>query len=72
MDFAVRLDLRNEAAGRFAKMGNTLIARLLQNRETKQYFHLGPVATANQSGDRLAHSQTQERLVTEVDDEDLT
>ncbi|MCF5284374.1 virulence factor SrfB, partial [Pseudomonas syringae] len=72
LDFAVKLDLRNEPAGRFAKMGNTLIARLLQNQETKQYFHFGPVGTANQSGERLAQSQAQERLVSEVDDEDLT
>lgn len=72
LDFAVKLDLRNEPAGRFAKMGNTLIARLLQNHETKQYFHFGPVGTANQSGERLAQSQAQERLVSEVDDEDLT
>ncbi|RMO75759.1 hypothetical protein ALQ34_04742, partial [Pseudomonas syringae pv. maculicola] len=72
LDFAVKLDLRNEPAGRFAKMGNTLISRLLQNQETKQYFHFGPVGTANQSGERLAQSQSQERLVSEVDDEDLT
>ncbi|PXA55706.1 virulence factor SrfB, partial [Pseudomonas aeruginosa] len=48
MDFAVQLDLRNEPAGRFARMGNTLIARLLQNQETKQYFHLGPVGGERQ------------------------
>ena len=72
MDFAVKLDLRNEPAGRFARMGNTLIARLLQNQETKQYFHLGPVGTANQSSERLTQSQIQDRLISEVDDEDLT
>lgn len=64
MDFAVQLDLRNEPAGRFAKMGNTLIARLLQNQETKQYFHLGAVGGERQGG-------AQERLITEVDEEDL-
>lgn len=64
MDFAVQLDLRNEPAGRFARMGNNLIARLLQNAETRQFFHVGPVG--NHSGSR------DERLITEVDDEDFT
>lgn len=72
MDFALALDLRKEPAGRFVKMGNALIARLLQNKENNQYFHLGPVNTANQSGERLEQSLGQERLITEVDDEDLS
>lgn len=72
MDFAVRLDLPNEPTGRFALMGNSLITRLLQNRETRQYFHLSPIGTANQSGERLQQSLAQQRLISVVDDEDLT
>ncbi|WP_438284313.1 virulence factor SrfB [Pseudomonas alabamensis] len=65
LDFAVRLDPAKEPAGRFARMGNTLIARLLLNHETREYFHLGPVNDNGQAGQH-------ERLVSVVDEEDLT
>ncbi|WP_312937057.1 virulence factor SrfB [Pseudomonas sp.] len=64
LDFAVRLDPGKAPAGRFARMGNTLIARLLLNHDTREYFHLGPVSNNGQT-------RQNERLVSVVDEEDL-
>jgi hypothetical protein len=69
MDFALTLDLRKEPSGLFAKMGNALIARLLQNKETGEYFHLGPISTEGKSGESLDKAQQQERLISETDED---
>ena len=64
MDFGVALDPEKMGSGRFVRMGNKGLSRLLLNREDKNYFHLGAL------GDSSSTAQIDAQQITVIDDGD--
>lgn len=64
MDFGVALDPEKMGSGRFVRMGNKGLSRLLLNREDKNYFHLGAL------GDSSNPAQDDDQQITVIDDGD--
>ena len=67
MDFGVALEPEKMPSGRFVRMGNKGLSRLLFNREDRNYFHLGALG---QDAEATAKGQDEDRQVTVVEDGD--
>ncbi|MBQ0132729.1 MAG: virulence factor SrfB, partial [Comamonas sp.] len=68
MDFGVSLDPDKMGSGRFVRMGNQGLSRLLFNREDKNYFRLGATTVAAGDGQCSIEDDRQVTVVEEGDE----